>query len=230
MKAIQSMTYEEYIAYHRQGDAGVEERMIASLCRHYALSEWDSFRLIYFYTMTYHIPSALAMLLEGERDMRRLKFRTDRRYVRCNGAYDRLLSELSKDKMEALKRVSTTQEAYDIVRSWYFFGRYAAYLFLEVYCNVFKPQWVDDVRYGWEADENYTEGAIFVTRSNERSTLDKFLERAKKDAEDNAFAIETSLCAVEKFRKGTRWNGYYTERMLQEAKGTKYESLIYSLV
>jgi hypothetical protein len=27
------MTYEEYIRYHRRGDAGVEERMIASLCR-----------------------------------------------------------------------------------------------------------------------------------------------------------------------------------------------------
>lgn len=36
------MTYEEYIAYHRQGDAGVEERMIASLCRHFALSGKDA--------------------------------------------------------------------------------------------------------------------------------------------------------------------------------------------
>lgn len=80
------MTYEEYIAYHRQGDAGVEERMIASLCRHYNLDGWDSFRLIYFYTMTYHIPSALAMLIDGERDMKKLHFRTDRRYVRCNGS------------------------------------------------------------------------------------------------------------------------------------------------
>ena len=80
------MTYQEYIHYHLQGDAGVEERMIASLCQHYALNEWDTFRLIYYYTMTYHIPSALSMLLDGERDMKRLKFRTDRRYVRCNGS------------------------------------------------------------------------------------------------------------------------------------------------
>ena len=99
------MTYQDYIAYHRQGDAGVEERMIASLCRHYALSAWDSFRLIYYYTMTYHIPSALAMLLEGERDIKKLHFRTDRRYVRCNGAYPRLLSELKQEKQERLLRV-----------------------------------------------------------------------------------------------------------------------------
>lgn len=35
------MTYADYIAYHKQGDAGVEERMIASLCSYYHLSEWD---------------------------------------------------------------------------------------------------------------------------------------------------------------------------------------------
>lgn len=224
------MTYDEYIAYHRQGDAGVEERMIASLCRHFSLSGWDSFRLIYYYTMTYHIPSALAMLLDGERDIRRLKFRTDRRYVRCNGAYPRLLEELTQDKYTRLRAVSTTQEAYNEVKGWYFFGRYAAYLFLEVYCNVFRPRWTDDVKYGWEPDENYTKGAISVTRNNEKAVLDNFLERAKKDAGDNAFAIETSLCAVAKFNKGTRWNGYYTERMLDEAKGTKYEGVIYQLV
>lgn len=223
------MNYEEYIAYHKRGDAGVEERMIASLCRYFALDAWASFRLIYFYTMTYHIPSALAMLLDGERDIKRLNFRTDRRYVRCNGAFPRLLAELTEDKHERLLKVRTTQEAYNEVKSWFFFGRYAAYLFLEVYCNVFSPEWEDNVKYGWEPDENYTLGAISITRSNEKSVLDNFLDRAKKDAGDNAFAIETSLCAVAKFIKGTRWDGYYTERMLEEAKGTKYESIIYQL-
>ena len=225
-----SMNYAEYIAYHRQGDAGVEERMIASLCRHFALSGWDSFRLIYYYTMTYHIPSALAMLIDGERDIKHLHFRTDRRYVRCNGAYPRLLSGLTQDKYESLLKVKTTQEAYNVVKKWFFFGRYASYLFLEVYCNVFNPQWEDNITYGWEPDENYTKGAISIVRSKERAVLDKFLNQAKIDARDNAFAIETSLCAVEKFNKGTRWNGYYTERMLQEAIGTKYEAIIYKLV
>lgn len=41
------MTYAQYVSYHRRGDAGVEERMIASLCRHLALSEYDCFRLMY---------------------------------------------------------------------------------------------------------------------------------------------------------------------------------------
>lgn len=223
------MTYEEYIAYHLRGDAGVEERMIASLSRHFALGGWDAFRLIYFYTMTYHIPSALSMLLEGERDIKRLKFRTDRRYVRCNGAFPRLLQELTRDKYDRIRSVRTTSEAYKEVRSWYFFGRYAAYLFLEVWCNTFHPDWRDDLYPDWEPDENYTKGAVSIARSDAKADLDRFLDRVRTDTRDNVFSIETSLCAVAKFAKGTRWNGYYTERMLQDAIGTKYTPLIYQL-
>ena len=115
------------------------------------------------------------------------------------------------------------------MRSWFFFGRYAAFLFLEVYCNVFKPDWTDDVAFGWETDENYTKGAILLAGSASRDALDQFLERARRDTGDNAFAIETSLCAVEKIKKGTRWNGYYSERMLADADGTRWAPLIYGL-
>ena len=225
------MTYAEYIAYHKQGDAGVEERMIASLCRHFGLNEWDAFRLFYFYSMTYPLPSALDMLLRGERNMKKLHFRTDRRYVRCNGAYERLLKELNRDKFRRLCECKTTTEAYKEVRSWFFFGRYAAYLFLEVFINTFAvgKLWIDDLVPDWEPDENYTKGAASIVGSNDPAALTLFLARARNDAADNVFAIETSLCAVEKFRKGTRWNGYYTERMLQEASESRYATIIYQL-
>ena len=223
------MTYGEYIAYHLRGDAGVEERMIASICGHCGLEGYEAFRLIYFYTMTYHIPSALDMYFNGERRIDRLKFRTDRRYVRCNGAFPRLLEELTADKYVRLKQARTTREAYEVVRDWYFFGRYAAYLLLEVWCNVFRPGWVDDLKPGWEPGENYTRGAEILARSEKREELDKLLDRAKKDTGDNVFAIETSLCAIAKFEKGTRYDGYYTERMLDDARGTRWEGLIYSL-
>jgi len=39
-----------------------------------------------------------------------------------------------------------------------------------------------------------------------------------------------SLCAVEKIRKGTRWNGFYTERMLNDIKGCKWENIIIKLL
>lgn len=224
------MTYDEYIRYHKRGDAGVEERMIASLAYSLKLNQWDSFRLIYFYTMTYHIPSALDMLLEGQRDIKALQFRTDRRYVRCNGAYDRMLKELNREMLKALLAVKTTTQAYSVVSSWFFFGRYAAFLFLEVYMNVFKPQWTDDLRFKWEHEENYTKGAAYITQNSSREVLDAFLESVKLDTKDNCFAIETSLCAVAKFFKGTRYDGYYTERMLNEAENSKWRELIYNNV
>lgn len=222
------MTYAEYIAYHKRGDAGVEERMVASLSSRLRLSEWDKFRLIYYYTMTYHIPSALRLLLRGGTKQSELVFRTDRRYVRCNGAYDRLLAELSPKMLQALQACKTTQEAYATVRSWFFFGRYAAFLFLEVYYHCFHPKWQDNLRYKWEVDENYTKGAVSIIGTADKAALDEFLERAKRDTGDNSFAIETSLCAVAKFSKGTRWDGFYTERMLSEAdKSREYGQLIY---
>lgn len=222
------MKYSDYIKYHIKGDAGVEERMIASLSRALKMNRWDSFRFIYFYTMTYHIPSALSMLIDNERDKKKLKFRTDRRYVRCNGAFERLLNEMNRGKMIELENVDSTSKAYAIVSSWFYFGRYAAYLFLEVYINVFKPNWKDDVKYKWEKGENYTKGAISISGSNEKDALDIFLSRVKKDTGDNAFSIETSLCAVAKIDKGSRFDGYYTERMLEDARNTKWERLIYS--
>lgn len=224
------MTYTEYISYHKQGDAGVEERMIASLSMYYNLSNWDAFRLIYYYAMTYHIPSALDMLLKNETRKDRLKFRTDRRYVRCHGAFERMLNGLSPRMMSDLKKVNTTSEAYSIVRGWYYFGRYAAFLFLEVYYQAFSPDWIDDIKFAWEVDENYTKGAEFIAGTDDRCLLDSFLDDVRRDTKDNAFAIETSLCAVAKIVKGTRYNGYYTERMLNDAENTDYSSVIMSLL
>lgn len=222
------MTYEEYVEYHLRGDAGVEERMIASLCNHLNLSEWDRFRLIYYHATTYSIPSALQLLLEKDVDKNTLYFRTDRRWVRIEDRFEKMMAELTPDKLERLKRCKSSQEAFDIVSTWYYFARYATCLLLEVYYNTFHPQWVDDVKFNWEPDENYTKGAVHLTGTSDKKVLDEFLNKTRIDCKDNAFAIETSLCAVEKINKGTRWDGYYTERMLEEANQSEYRELIYS--
>jgi hypothetical protein len=224
------MTYEQYIEYHRRGDAGVEERAIATICRRLRLSSWDSFRLIYYYATTYHIPSALAVLNNPKIDYRELEFRTDRRYVRANGAYGRMMRELTRDKEAVVVRQAPTTEAFGVVNEWFYFGRYAAFLFLEVYINVFHPNWVDDLKFTWARGENYVKGAVAITGTRVTALLDEFLERVKVDTGDNCFAIETSLCAVEKIRKGTRWQGYYTERLIKEAQASKYGKLIMSCI
>ena len=120
------MKYEDYIRYHRRGDAGVEERMIASLARHFNMSRWDSFRFAYYFTTTYHIPSALKLFFNPATPKSELKFRTDRRYVRIGDNFSRIMKQLSPKLLEDLDRATTTTEQYNIVSGWYFFGRYAS--------------------------------------------------------------------------------------------------------
>lgn len=224
------MTYEEYIRYHLGGDAGVEERMIASLSVYYKLSRWDSFRLAYYYTTTYHIPSALKLLRNHNTPKSELKFRTDRRYVRIGDTFTRLMAQLSPKLLEQLDRATTTTEQYNIVSGWYFFGRYAAFLFLEVWAKLSGKQIEDDLALKFEPEENYTKGAEIIAQTQDKAALSTFIERAKRDTNDNVFSLETSLCAVAKLKKGTRWNGYYTERLLKDIAGSEWENLILYLL
>ena len=225
-----AMTYEEYIQYHRGGDAGVEEKMIASLSKHFGLSRWNSFRLAYFYATTYHIPSALELLCNPKTPKTELKVRTDRRYFRIGDTFDRIMRELSPNLLEELDKATTTTEQYKVVSSWYYFGRYAAFLFLEVWAKLSGKQIVDDLALKFEPDENYTRGAEIIAGTQNLEKLTAFIERAKVDANDNVFALETSLCAVAKLKKGTRWNGFYTERLLNDVAGSKWENTIISLL
>lgn len=224
------MTYDEYIRYHLSGDAGVEERMIASLSTYFKLSRWDSFRLAYYYATTYHIPSALRLLHNSNTPISQLVFRTDRRWVRIGNRYAKMMKQLHPKLLSDIDSVTTTTEQYNIVSSWYFFGRYATFLFLEVWAKLSGKQITDDLALKFEPDENYTKGAEIVAQTQDKALLRAFIERAKRDTHDNVFALETSLCAVEKIRKGTRWQGYYTERLLDDIKGCEWENTIINLL
>lgn len=224
------MDYAEYIQYHMGGDAGVEEKMIASLSAYFRLSRWDSFRLAYYYATTYHIPSALMLLRNHNTPKSVLKFRTDRRYVRIGDTFDRVMQNLSPNMLEQLDGAKTTTEQYKVVTSWFFFGRYAAFLFLEVWAKLSGKQIIDDFAMKFEPDENYTKGAEIIARTQNREKLTQFIESAKHDTRDNVFSLETSLCAVAKMKKGTRWNGFYTERLLGDIKGCEWENIIIGLL
>lgn len=227
-----TLDYRWFVRYHTGGDPGAEEFMVAALCRSLRLSRWDAFRLAYFYSVAYNVPDALDMLCGFKARKEQINFRTDRRYVRCGDNYARLMAGLVREKMDALDACRDTQEAYDEVRGWYFFGRYAAFLFLEVWCNIVHPPWEreDTVRLDWNPRENYTKGAEIVTRSSDRAILDRFIERAKRDCRANKFQLETSLCAVEKIRKGTRTETSYTERLIANVRGTRWEGRVIALL
>ena len=88
----------------------------------------------------------------------------------------------------------------------------------------------DDLALKFEKGENYTRGAEIVAGTQDKVRLAAFIEQVKSDTRDNVFAIETSLCAVAKLEKGTRWNGYYTERLLEDIQGCEFENIITRLL
>ncbi len=225
------MSYDEYIRYHKRGDGSIEERTVPKIAKYLQMNEWDTFRLIYCYTTVYNIPGALKMYFEGDGSRQGLRFRTDRRFVRIGDTFERVVASLTPDKLSRLKACKTTQETYDEVMTWFFFARYATTLFLEVYYNAFHPDHEDNVKFGWERGENYTNGAIRLAGTDKRDALDALLDRIREDTGDNAYAIETSLCGYDKICRGRLYDGADAERMLREAsEDEKYGKYIFAVL
>lgn len=224
------MDFEKFLKYHH-GDGHPEETMVAKLCKYFGLSKWDSFRAVYYYSMCYNLIDPWRML-QAKQPLPKgdIDFVTDRRYVRCGDNYEKLLKQLQPSLMERLCGCKTTTQQYKEVSGWYFFGRYATYLFLEVW-NYLYPAEIDDFIPAWEKKELYTQGAIaLIGGIYNKQALDNFIVKCKQSTGDTAFSIETSLCGWAKMIKGTRYNGYYTDRMLSYTNGTKIGNIILKLL
>lgn len=224
--------FPQFVAYHQGGDANVEGRCIANICDALSLSEYDRFRLCYYYATCYNIDSALRLLENPTLRVDQVVLRTDRRYVRCNGAYDRILKELDENKFRSLKSCKTTSEAVRTIEKWYYFGRYASFLFGETYLSVFSPKWRDDIIFDWSQDDNHILGAKTLIVERDNGSLNSLIAELKQVPtrfnNSNSLAIETGLCGWWKILKGTRWNGFYAERMMNEALESKFRDLILS--
>lgn len=211
------MTYNEFLLYVKS-DGSPEERMIAKLCKYFKLNKWDTFKVIYYYAMCYNIVDPFRLLKNPNLPKSDIEFVSDRRYVRCLDNFERLKEGLTTDKLKALEACKTTSELYSEVKSWFFFGRYATYLFLECWCYLYIDNYIDDFIPAWEKNELYTKGAMHIAQCGYNvQALNKWCEKAKKDSGETAFCLETALCGTAKMLKGTRYNGYYTERLISYA-------------
>lgn len=207
---IRGEQFNRFVEYHRQGDPGAEGKILANVCEQLRLEPRRRFELVWCYQATYHVPSALRLFFRRSTPMDQLKFRTDRRFMRCNGAFQKNMAAMTATAYDRLTCCRTTTEAFRTMTGFPSVGRFAASLFL----------------YEWEPGEIYTRGALLLLREHGRENLDKLFNLLKAATRDISFALETSLCAWEKIRKGTRWNGFYTERAVKDAAGTEYEQLI----
>lgn len=172
-----------------------------------------------------------------------LIFRSDKRYTKdfnrfennfdywkqnIDGKFDLINRKIVKDGMI---REGTT----NLVESFCGFGRYTAYVFIETYCYIFglgvdkreSPKFEGGGRntfvagiynaFGEDNEADYVYKYGVRDKRDARKKLDFLTEEIRKKGGDTSFfSIETSLCAYRKHFAGTRYNGFYADRQLEE--------------
>lgn len=236
------------------GDGDCNGQVLRAYAEANVLSEQDCFDLSYFYATTYCCASAVFMYKRrGEivRDAERfanesvglLVFESDRHWVAQDKRLNKMLKEWAQGKsVYDFKAAAMSGEfiyinqALEYVQRWYYFSRYAAYLFIETFCDltgysITYPNGLDYGKdrmlfasgmfryYGMDALAEKTRLTRKLPVDNK--TFDNMVKRLQADVkrcngDDNWLKLETSLCAYEKMFRGTRYNGYYADRMLAE--------------
>ena len=120
------------------------------------------------------------------------------------------------------------------IEGWTMFGRFSAFLFLEMFVNLVGAK-IENTTIDWKNGNTATSGLLNLFGYDEAAKLfdksgklllssekmDEYLGLVMRKIEEaggsaNVTEIETSLCAYRKFYKGSRYNGYYLDRMLEE--------------
>lgn len=245
----------EFVAYHKNGDGECNGILLKAYADSRNLAQQERYDLAVFYSITYCIPSAIIMLAHkqdivkaprqwAQENRPRLIFQSDRRYARLNGNFEKMLQDYVANHPTAdtflqgltVGNTVRTQAALQRISTWYFFGRFSSFLFLETLCLLmgYKAQ---PAKMDWQNGDTATSGILnlfcldksadyfdkhdklppSLTTAKLDTMLSKVIfEITKAGGETNVTEIETSLCAYRKFYKGSRYNGYYLDRQLEE--------------
>lgn len=246
----------EFVNYHKTGDGECNGILLKAYADLHKMSQQERYDLAYFYSVVYCVPSAIIMLQakddilkEPEKWARentsRIIFQSDRRYVRTNGNFEKMLREYANKNCDADAYISETvrgghridlEKAVEKTQEWYFYGRFGAFLFVETLCLLMGYEGTN-VKIIWKDGDTATSGLLnLFCLDNSADYFDKndklppqlkeeelddmfritLKEIQRAGGETNVTEVETSLCAYRKFYKGSRYNGYYLDRQLQE--------------
>lgn len=170
----------------------------------------------------------------------KLIFQSDRKYIRMKDAFNKCLRFYRENRNNILRvggrKVLDLKKWICEVESWPHFGRFSSYLFLETIAQLFDCE-ILNAKMEWANGATATSGLMNLYCYDEEANLfDKTRELQEpfseeilqamvepvlhdirvKGGNDNITMVETSLCAYRKFFKGSRYNGYYLDRMLEE--------------
>ena len=170
-----------------------------------------------------------------------LVFQSDRKYIRMRDSFEKCLNHFKtiNNVDDFLKRVTENnkimlKKAIPYVSSWVLFGRFSAFLFLETFVELTGID-IENTTIVWKDGNTATSGLMNVfghdepanffdktgnlvipTEAMDEMLLYLLMRRGITGGNTNVTEVETSLCAYRKFYKGSRYNGYYLDRMLEE--------------
>lgn len=251
----------EFIPYHINGDGECNNVVLKAYADRHKLTENQRFELAFFFAITYCVGSALILFRDRFRivddpvgyareNKDRLIFQSDRKYVKMRDTFEKLLVFYQTDiydHREAILRSITDKgviilsKAIPYVERWFYFGRFATFLYLETLVALLGLGF-ENTSIDWRNGDTATSGMLNLhgldnsanafDKTNKlpnnlsTETMDEWLrslqEQIKAVGGDYLTTdVETSLCAYRKLYKGSRYNGFYLDRMLEEIYAMK---------
>lgn len=248
-----SARIQEFCKYHREGDGECNTVVLCRWADIHGLSFQQRYELAFYFSITYSVISAIVVFRDQKRMMKDidswvkkykplLVFQSDRKYMKMKDSFNRTLkywkAYLTDGKafVESVSENGTIslEKAIRKIQGWEMFGRFSAFLFLEMFVNLTHAP-IENTTIVWKDGNTATSGLLnLFTYDNAAEEFDKsgrllipaekmdkmlsyLIEQIQRSGgSTNVTEIETSLCAYRKFYKGSRYNGYYLDRMLEE--------------
>lgn len=114
-----------------------------------------------------------------------------------------------------------------VIKEWRFFGPHGAYLFFDSVYGLLPKLYKDPNKLDWKnCGKTVAQGMSHLLYLDELSSVsvkehnlskyDNFVNKLQDRSNQPKIIIESTLCAFRKLFKGTRYSGYYADRMLEE--------------
>jgi hypothetical protein len=255
---------DEFVRYHINGDGECNTVVLVEWANRHSLDLQERFELAYFFSITYAVESAIILFENREKvlgninawvheNKRKIVFQSDRKYMRMKDSFEKCLEWFKghRNVDDFLNRVQSGEVidleiAINFIEGWTMFGRFSAFLFLEMFVNLIGAK-IENTTIDWKHGNTATSGLLNLFGYDKAAAtfdktgqlavpvekMDEYLKKLirmieKAGGSANVTEIETSLCAYRKFYKGSRYNGYYLDRMLEEVNAMKndYPSII----
>lgn len=182
------------------------------------------------------------------KNKQKLIFQSDRKYIRMKDSFERVLrfflrisSAEDFENRVSVAGIISLKKAIPYVSSWELFGRFSAFLFLETFVELTgKP--IENASIEWKKGNTATSGLLDIFGYDQMADgfdktgrlsfpegkMDEMLsvvlrEISRSGGDPNVTKVETSLCAYRKFYKGSRYNGFYLDRMLGEIRAMQHD-------